>query len=128
MKSLVLFLACALVVRSAFASLGDNGMVTYSGRGRQPNTLVFGNQLLIDNVVQATLDTAGQMLLGTWRPTPNEPATDPAEVSCLARCFRLTFMCSSLGATGSSLTPRVDMLGAKCVMRLHYCLRSSACH
>lgn len=60
--------------------LGDNGMTTYTGRKREPNTLVFGNQMVVDQGVNAMLELTKQMLSHTWKPTPNDPATEKTEV------------------------------------------------
>lgn len=80
MKAVLFTVAALLLASPAFATLGDNGMTTYTGRTRAPETLVFGNQLVIDQAVGATLDLTKQMLTGTYRPTQNEAATEKKEV------------------------------------------------
>lgn len=59
-------------------------MTTYTGRKREPNTLVFGNQMVVDQGVNAMLDLTKQMLTGTWKPTANDPATEKKEVGTSA--------------------------------------------
>lgn len=51
-------------------------MTTYTGRKREPNTLVFGNQMVVDQGVNAMLELTKQMLTGTWKPVANDPATE----------------------------------------------------
>ena len=80
MRAVLFTVAAVLLVSPAFATLGDNGMTTYNGRTREPDTLVFGNQLLIDSAVTATLDLSQQVLTGTYQPVPNEPPTEKQEV------------------------------------------------
>lgn len=72
----------ALSASSALASLplGDNGMTTYTGRKREPNTLVFGNQMVVDQGMNAVIELTKQMLTGTVKPVPNDPATKKEEV------------------------------------------------
>jgi len=60
-------------------------MTTYTGRKREPNTLVFGNQMVVDQGVNAMLELTKQMLTGTWKPVPNDPATQKKEVSGVCR-------------------------------------------
>jgi hypothetical protein len=81
MKAAVFAVAACLLVGSAFATLGDNGMTTYNGRTRQNDTLVFGNQLIIDNAMAATFNIAEQMLTGTYTAHKNDPATEKEVVS-----------------------------------------------
>lgn len=81
MRSLLFLAALLALAAPAFASLGDNGMETYSGRKRAPNTVVFGNQLVIDLAVQSSVGFAAELLKGTFKPTPNQPATEKKEVS-----------------------------------------------
>jgi hypothetical protein len=73
-------LACALLVAGAAATLGDNGMTTYDGRTRANNTLVFGNQLVIDNAVRAGLEFTQAVLTGTYKPERNDPPTEKKKV------------------------------------------------
>eukprot|EP00775_Hariotina_reticulata_P003867 gene3867-4122_t len=74
-----------LALPAAMATLGDNGMTTYTGRVRAPNTLVFGNQLIVDRATEATLDMMQKVLTGTWKPTRNDPPTPKRKIdlSCL---------------------------------------------
>lgn len=65
----------------AFATLGDNGMKTYNGRSRAPNTVVFGNQQIVDLAASASIGFAADLAKGTFKPTPNQPATKPEPVS-----------------------------------------------
>lgn len=81
MRSLLFLAALLALAAPAFASLGDNGMETYSGRKRAPNTVVFGNQMVIDLAVQSSVGFAAELLKGTFKPTPNQPATEKKEVS-----------------------------------------------
>lgn len=67
---------------SALASKGDNGMTTYDGRKRAPNTVVFGNQLIMDLAWESTLGFVADLAKGTFKPVPNAPATEKKEVSC----------------------------------------------
>jgi hypothetical protein len=87
MKAAVFAVAACLLVGSAFATLGDNGMTTYNGRTRQNDTLVFGNQLIIDNAMAATFDIAEQMLTGTYQAYKNDPATEKEVVSLIRMHF-----------------------------------------
>jgi hypothetical protein len=81
MMRLALCLAVLLALTgSALATLGDNGLTTYDGRKRAPNTLVFGNQMVIDQAVESTLRFTGDVLKGTWKPVPNDAATEKQEV------------------------------------------------
>lgn len=84
MKAAVFAVAACLLVGSAFATLGDNGMTTYTGRKRAENSLVFGNQLVIDNAMAATFDLTEQMLTGTYTAHKNDPATEKkvVELEC----------------------------------------------
>ncbi|KAF6259716.1 hypothetical protein COO60DRAFT_1511685 [Scenedesmus sp. NREL 46B-D3] len=84
MKAAVFAVAACLLVGTAFATLGDNGMTTYTGRTRQSDTLVFGNQLVIDNAMAATFDLTEQMLTGTYTAHRNDPATEKkvVELEC----------------------------------------------
>lgn len=80
MKAALFTVAALLLVNSAFATLGDNGMTTYDGRKREGDTLVFGNQLVVDQAFGATMDLTQQMLTGTWKPARNDPPTEKKEV------------------------------------------------
>lgn len=66
----------------AFASKGDNGMTTYDGRKRAPNTVVFGNQLVVDLTWESALGFVADLAKGTFKPVPNAPHTEKNEVSC----------------------------------------------
>lgn len=55
-------------------------METYNGRKREPNTVVFGNQLVVDLAASSTLGFAAELMKGTFKPVPNAPATEPTEV------------------------------------------------
>jgi len=59
-------------------------MTTYTGRKREPNTVVFGNQQVIDLAATASINFAADVLKGTFKPVPNAPATEPKEVSSTA--------------------------------------------
>jgi hypothetical protein len=61
-------------------------MTTYTGRKREANTLVFGNQMVVDQGVNAMLELTKQMLTGTWKAVPNDPATEKKEVGAPAAC------------------------------------------
>lgn len=56
-------------------------METYNGRKREPNTVVFGNQLVVDLAASASLGFAAELMKETFKPVPNAPATEPKEVS-----------------------------------------------
>lgn len=56
-------------------------MTTYTGRKREPNTLVFGNQMVVDQGVNAMLELTKQFLKGTVKAVPNDPATPKTEVT-----------------------------------------------
>ena len=73
---LVLLALCA----PALATLGDNGLTTYTGRKRAPHTLVFGNDMVTEQALQATLSLAKDLLKGAWRPMRNDPPTEKTEV------------------------------------------------
>lgn len=83
MKAALLAVALLALAGSVLASLplGDNGMTTYTGRKREPNTMVFGNQMVVDQGVNAMLELTKQMLTGTWQAVPNDPPTEKKEVS-----------------------------------------------
>lgn len=81
MRSLLFLAALLALAAPALASLGDNGMETYSGRKRAPNTVVFGNQMVIDLAVQSSVGFAAELLKGTFKPTPNQPATEKKEIT-----------------------------------------------
>jgi hypothetical protein len=78
--SLVAVALLALAVSPALATLGDNGMTTYTGRKREANTLVFGNEYLVNQAMAATMEFTRDVLKGTWKPTRNQPATEKQEV------------------------------------------------
>ena len=80
MRALLFAVALLALAGPALGSLGDNGMTTYTGRKREPNTLVFGNQMVVDQGVNAMLEMTKQSLTGTWHAQPNEPATEKVEV------------------------------------------------
>ena len=82
MRASLFAVALLALAGSALASLplGDNGMTTYTGRKREANTLVFGNQMVVDQGVNAMLELTKQMLTGTWKATANDPATEKKEV------------------------------------------------
>jgi hypothetical protein len=82
MRCAILVAAAGLLLAmpAALASLGDNGMTTYTGRTMQPNTLVFGNGLILERATGATLDMMQKLLTGTWRPTRNDPPTEKRKV------------------------------------------------
>jgi hypothetical protein len=81
MKARLLCLAALLALTvPAFATLGDNGMKTYDGRSRQPNTVVFGNQQIVDLAASSSLGFVAELAKGTFKPVPNQPATEPTEV------------------------------------------------
>lgn len=82
MRLAILSVAAVLLLAlpAAMATLGDNGMTTYTGRVRAPNTLVFGNQLIVDRATDATLDMMQKLLTGTWKPTRNDPPTPKRKV------------------------------------------------
>lgn len=83
MRSALIAVALLALTASALASLplGDNGMTTYTGRKREANTLVFGNQMVVDQGMNAVMELTKQMLTGTWKPTRNDPATPKTDVS-----------------------------------------------
>ncbi|KAF8065440.1 F-box protein [Scenedesmus sp. PABB004] len=85
MKGALCALAALLLAGPALATLGDNGMTTYNGRTYQPNTLTFGNQLVVDNAMKATLDLTEAMLTGTYKAVPNDPGTEKkvVDLECL---------------------------------------------
>lgn len=83
MKAALFTVAACLLVGSAFATLGDNGMTTYNGRSRQNNTLVFGNQLIIDQAANAMFDFTQKFLTGTVKIYQNDPPTEKKEVCFL---------------------------------------------
>lgn len=89
MRALLLAVALLALAGPVFGSLGDNGMATYTGRKREPNTLVFGNQMVIDQGVNAMLELTKAMFTGTMKATPNDPATEKKEVrqQLLQCCF-----------------------------------------
>jgi hypothetical protein len=39
------------------ATFGDNGLTTYTGRKREPNTLVFGNDMVTEQALQVSTAT-----------------------------------------------------------------------
>ena len=80
MRALFCLAALLALAGSAFATMGDNGMTTYTGRKREPNTVVFGNQLVIDLMATSTVGFAADLLKGTFKPVPNAPATEKKEV------------------------------------------------
>lgn len=82
MRSALFAVALLALTASALASLplGDNGMTTYTGRKREANTLVFGNQMVVDQGMNAVMELTKQMLTGTWKPTRNDPATEKKDV------------------------------------------------
>jgi hypothetical protein len=83
MRAALVAVALLALTASTLASLplGDNGMTTYTGRKREPNTLVFGNQMVVDQGVNAMLELTKQFLKGTVKAVPNDPATPKTEVS-----------------------------------------------
>lgn len=85
MRAVLCTVALLALAGQAFGilPLGDNGMTTYTGRKREPNTLVFGNQMVVDQGMQAVFDLTKQVLTGTWKATPNDPATEKKEVRVL---------------------------------------------
>lgn len=88
MRAALVAVALLALTASALASLplGDNGMTTYTGRKREPNTMVFGNQMVVDQGVNAMLELTKQVLTGTVKAVPNDPATEKTEVSFCCRC------------------------------------------
>jgi hypothetical protein len=83
MRACLVAVALLALASTALASLplGDNKMTTYTGRKREANTLVFGNQMVVDQGVNAMLELTKQMLTGTLKAVPNDPATEKKEVS-----------------------------------------------
>lgn len=81
MRAILLWVLLTLLAAPVLATLGDNGMATYTGRMREPNTLVFGNEMVVDQAMKSTLQFASDVLKGTWKPVPNDPATEKKEVS-----------------------------------------------
>jgi hypothetical protein len=80
MRALFCLAALLALAGPAWATLGDNGMTTYNGRKREENTVVFGNQLVVDLMATTTVRFAADLLKGTFKPTPNAPATEKKEV------------------------------------------------
>jgi hypothetical protein len=81
MRAIMLALAVLLVLLGpAAATFGDNGLGTYTGRKRSPNTMVFGNDMVTEQALQATLNFAKDVLKGNWRPVKNDPPTPKREV------------------------------------------------
>jgi hypothetical protein len=81
MRALLLLAALLVLLGAADATYGDNGLTTYTGRKREPNTLVFGNDMVSQQATQATLSMAKDLLKGNWRPVRNDPPTPKREVS-----------------------------------------------
>lgn len=86
MKALLFAAAALLLVGPALATLGDNGMTTYTGRKRANNTLIFGNELVINQAVDYAAKLAAQGLTGTWQPFKNDAAVEKKEVRPLRAC------------------------------------------
>jgi hypothetical protein len=85
MRVTLLALAVLLMLLGpAAATFGDNGLTTYTGRKRSPNTMVFGNDMVTEQALQATLNFAKDVLKGTWRPSKNDPPTPKQEVGSLS--------------------------------------------
>lgn len=78
LAALLALLGPALIVE---ATLGDNGLTTYTGRTREPNTLVFGNEMVSEQAWEGTLSLTKDILKGTWKPLKNDPPTEKKEVS-----------------------------------------------
>lgn len=74
------FLVLLALLGPALAGMGDNGLTTYTGRKREPNTLVFGNDMVTEQALQATLNIMKDVMKGSWKPTRNDPATEKTEV------------------------------------------------
>ena len=84
MRAVLVLVAALSLLGLASAGLGDNGLTTYTGRTREPNTLVFGQDMVSEQALQATLSYAKDVFKGVWRPAKNDPATPKQEVSaCL---------------------------------------------
>jgi len=77
---LIVLLALLGPALAGMAGMGDNGLTTYTGRKREPNTLVFGNDMVSEQALQATLNIMKDVMKGSWKPTRNDPATEKAEV------------------------------------------------
>ena len=89
MRAIMLALAVLLVLLGpAAATFGDNGLGTYTGRKRSPNTMVFGNDMVTEQALQATLNFAKDVLKGNWRPVKNDPPTPKQEVRRLS-CWQV---------------------------------------
>lgn len=80
MRLLVCLAVLLALTGPALASKGDNGMTTYDGRKRAPNTVVFGNQLIMDLTWESTLGFLADLAKGTYKPVANAPATEKKEV------------------------------------------------
>ena len=81
MRAVLALLALALLAGPAVATFGDNGLTTYTGRKRENNTLVFGNDMVIQQAVQAHLSFFKDIMKGTFSPSRNDPAIAKHEVS-----------------------------------------------
>jgi len=78
LAALLALLGPALMAK---ATLGDNGLTTYTGRKREPNTMVFGNDMVSEQAWEGTLSLTKDFLKGTWKPLKNDPPTEKKEVS-----------------------------------------------
>jgi hypothetical protein len=86
MRDILSLAALLALFGSCLAIMGDNGLVTYTGRSREPNTLVFGNDMVLEQAMQATMTFAKDILKGTWRPMKNDPSTEKREVGFGRSC------------------------------------------
>lgn len=108
MRALLLLAALLALLGAAHATYGDNGLTTYTGRKREPNTLVFGNDMVSQQATQATLSMAKDLLKGNWRPVRNDPPTEKRKVGRSADCLAQYRCCAHLPGDTANLHTMPD--------------------